>query len=227
MTRTWFVTGTDTGVGKTFWTVALLRAAARRGLRAAGLKPVAAGAVRTAAGLRNDDAVALLEASSVPLAYDEVNPYCFPAPVSPHLAAAEVGARIEIARVREAHARLTADSDVILVEGAGGWLAPIGDHASVADLAVTIGAPVVLVAGLRLGVLNHAQLTAESIARSTLPLAGWIANLVDPAMLRIEENISTLTQRLGRAPLARAAFAPAEPTLASVADEALVKLLSH
>lgn len=218
MTRTplgVFVTGTDTEIGKTYVSCALLAAARARGRRVGAMKPIAAGAEATALGLRNDDAVALIDAlrgtppgTPVPAAeYDAVNPYCFAPPVSPHIAAAEAGIAPDLARIAAmARGRLAGtppENDWLVVEGAGGWLAPLGPRESIADLAVAVGLPVLLVVGLRLGCLNHAELSAREIRRSGLPLAGWVANAVDPDMARREENVSMLTSRFGEPPLAR------------------------
>lgn len=192
-----FVTGTDTGVGKTFATCALLHAARRQGLRALGMKPVAAGV--DAEG-RNDDVERLIAASSVAAPRELVNPHCFAAPVAPHIAAALEGRAIDLATIRRAYDRLSAQADLVLVEGVGGFLAPLSDRHDTGDLAVSLNLPVILVVGLRLGCLNHALLTAEAIRARGLALAGWIANAIDPAMVCREENIAALAQRL-KAPL--------------------------
>jgi dethiobiotin synthetase len=213
-----FVTGTDTEIGKTHVSRALVAAARLRGRRIGVMKPFAAGAEQTPLGLRNDDALALIAAAGgsspddpVPSAdYDRVNPYCFAAPVSPHIAAAEAGVNPDLARVAAlARSRITGSSpenDWLVVEGAGGWLAPLSDREAISDLAVAVGLPVLLVVGLRLGCLNHAELTAREVRRAGLPLAGWVANAVDPAMTRREENVSMLTLRFGEPPLARFGF---------------------
>jgi dethiobiotin synthetase len=197
-----FVTGTDTGVGKTVVASALIRALAREGLRVVGMKPVAAGAENTAAGLRNEDALALAAASNIPAPYDSINPYCLLAPISPHIAAADEGVTLDPLLIKDHYARLTQLADFVVVEGAGGWLAPIGPSQTMADIARTLGLPVLLVVGLRLGCLNHSLLTRDAIAASGLPFAGWIANRIDPHFARAEENLGTLADRLGGAPLA-------------------------
>jgi dethiobiotin synthetase len=195
-----FLTGTDTGVGKTFVARALIRALAREGVAVAGMKPVAAGAEQTPQGLRNEDALALLEAGNVAAQYDEVNPYCLPAPVSPHIAAREAGITIDINNVLRAFEALASRSDRVVVEGAGGWLVPLSDRHTLADLAIALHLPVVMVVGLRLGCLNHALLTAQAISASGLTLAGWIGNHIDPEFERAAENLYTLQQRLGAEP---------------------------
>lgn len=222
-----FVTGTDTEIGKTHVSCALLAAARARGRRVGAMKPIAAGADPTPDGLRNDDALALIAAArgtalDVPVSaadYDAVNPYCFAPPVSPHIAAAEVGVQPDLTRIAVmARTRLTGhppENDWLVVEGAGGWLAPLDGRASIADLAVAVGLPVLIVVGLRLGCLNHAELTAREIRRSGLPLIGWVANAVDPQMARREENVRMLTDRFGEPPLARFGFADPPSVLAA------------
>ena len=207
--RRLFVAGTDTEIGKTHVACALLRAARQRGHRVAAIKPIAAGAEATPAGLRNGDALALLTAArglptgtAFPAAeYDEVNPYCFTAPVSPHIAAAEAGIEVDLSRIQDLAREVAAKNDWLVVEGAGGWRAPLSLTASMADLAEALGDPVLLVVGIRLGCLNHAVLTAEAIRRSGLPLLGWVANHIDPQMLRVADNLAMLERLLGSAPL--------------------------
>ena len=201
-----FVTGTDTGVGKTVVSAALTRALVARGLRVAVMKPVASGSDPTPEGLRNSDALTLMAASNVPAPYEVVNPYCFLPPISPHIAAREAGVTIDLALLRSRFDSLAAASDCVVVEGAGGWLAPISDTASMADLAAALGLPVLLVVGLRLGCLNHALLTRDSLATRGAAPAGWIANAIDSHFERAEENLATLIARLGEPPLARVPF---------------------
>jgi dethiobiotin synthetase len=198
-----FIAGTDTGIGKTTFAVWLLRRLAAEGIRAAGMKPVAAGAIATPDGLRNEDALALLGASGVPLPYKWVNPWCLERPTSPHLAAVDAGINIEMAPIQQAYDSIRQNSELIIIEGAGGWLTPVGPATSpgesgptMQDIACTLGLPVVLVVGIRLGALNHALLTAEVITRSGLPLAGWVASLIDPAFTDAERYVESLQQRL-------------------------------
>jgi dethiobiotin synthetase len=198
-----FVTGTDTGIGKTVVAAALARALVARGLRVAVMKPIASGSEPTPAGPRNADALALIAAANVAAPYETVNPYCFLPPISPHIAALDRGVVIDLALLRERLESLASAADCIIVEGAGGWLAPVSDGATMAELAITLGLPVLLVVGLRLGCLNHALLTRESIAARGVPFAGWLANAIDPRFERSAENLATLTARLGAAPLAR------------------------
>jgi dethiobiotin synthetase len=190
-----FVTGTDTGVGKTWVSCGLMAAAAVAGLAVAGMKPVAAGCRRTPEGLRNDDAEALLALATVPLDYATVNPIALEPPVAPHLAAAEVGARLAVAPLAAALEPLRRQADLTVVEGAGGWLVPLNETETLADLAVRASLPVLLVVGVRLGCLNHALLTAESITARGLPLLGWVANVLDDSA-RAPGNVETLAQRL-------------------------------
>lgn len=191
-----FVTGTDTGVGKTIVACALLRVLADRGLRVAGFKPVAAGAERTRAGLRNEDALHLIESSNVGLPYESTNPVVLEPPIAPHIAADRAGVTIDVDALAEHHRRMASAADVIVTEGAGGWLVPTGPESTLADLAVAIGDPVVLVVGMRLGCINHALLTAAAVRAWGLELAGWIDNRIDPAMPVQEENLATLEARL-------------------------------
>jgi dethiobiotin synthetase len=197
----YFITGTDTGVGKTFVAVALTRALVARGLRTAVMKPVAAGSMPTPEGPRNDDAAELLAASNVKSAYEDVNPWLLTVAASPHLAALHDGVTIGHEKIGSAYRRLAAASDVVLVEGAGGWLAPISATETMADVAERLALPVVCVVGMRLGCLNHALLTRESIRASGLTFAGWIANLLPSEMTLAAANIDTLATRFRMPPL--------------------------
>lgn len=195
-----FVTGTDTGVGKTLIACALLHGYAALGKAVVGMKPVAAGAVRVAQGLINDDVELLLAASNVDAPLALVNPYCFEPPIAPHLAAEQAGAAIELATIVSAYRQLAAVADIVIVEGVGGFCVPLNHNEDSADLAQRLGLPVILVVGLRLGCLNHALLTAHSIRAQGLTLAGWIANRIDPAMAAAGRNVAALAERLS-APL--------------------------
>jgi dethiobiotin synthetase len=206
--RAVFVTGTDTGVGKTVVAAALARALAAAGARVAVMKPIASGAERTAGGLRSADALALIEASNVPAPYADVNPYAFEPPISPHIAAEDARIKIDIDTIRAAFGRISASADWVVVEGAGGWLAPISPALSVADLARALGAPVLLVVGLRLGCLNHARLTRLAIDASGAPFAGWAGCGVDASFARRSENLASLAQFLHEEPLAVVPHAP-------------------
>jgi dethiobiotin synthetase len=202
-----FITGTDTEVGKTVVARLIVRSLAATGVRVAVMKPVAAGSVMTSDGLRNDDALGLMADSNVVMPYATVNPYCLPAPVSPHLAAREAGVSIELPRLKASFDSLTAAADYVIVEGAGGWLAPLNDEQFIADLAAALGLPVLLVVGLRLGCLNHALLTAAAIRQRGLLLGGWIANHIDPQFSRVPDNLATLARHLGMPAIATLAHA--------------------
>ncbi len=194
----WFVTGTDTGVGKTFVACALLHALrAANGLRAVGMKPVAAGLESSG---KHDDVERLIAASSIKAPYPLVNPYALRAAVAPHIAAAEEKITIASAPIVAALHELRALSDAVVIEGIGGFCVPLGPHCDTADLAVALNVPVILVVGMRLGCINHALLTQRAITACGLTLVGWVANSVEPAMPRLEENRIALEQRIA-APL--------------------------
>ena len=193
----WFITGTDTEVGKTFSTCALLHVLRRHGVQAVGMKPVAAG---TDSEGRNDDVEALLAASATRLPRELVNPYLFQPAIAPHIAAAEAGRAIDIAHIVASFTALRALADAVLVEGVGGFCVPLGADSDTAELAERLALPVILIVGMRLGCINHALLTEQAIAARGLTLAGWIANRIDPAMPRFEENLAALRARIG-APL--------------------------
>ena len=202
MSRALFVTGTDTGVGKTVVAAALVRGLVSEGARVAVMKPVAAGAFSTPEGLRNADALTLMQAANVQAPYAWVNPYCFEPPIAPHIAAFEQGTSIDISLIQARYQSLAAKSDHVIIEGAGGWLAPISEHESIADVATAIGAPVVLVVALRLGCLNHALLTLRAIKAQGAALAGWIASMIDPQMPRRAENLASLESLMQQPPVA-------------------------
>jgi len=202
-----FVTGTDTAVGKTVIARLIVRSLVASGDRVAVMKPVAAGSIMTAAGARNEDALGLIADSNVDLPYESVNPYCLTAPVSPHLAARDSGLTIELPRIGERFRALAAAADYVIVEGAGGWFAPLNEAEFVADLAAALNLPVLLVVGLRLGCLNHALLSAAAIRQRGLVLAGWIGNQIDPGFARMTDNLLTLERHLGMPPIATVAYA--------------------
>jgi dethiobiotin synthetase len=186
--RACFVTGTDTGVGKTLVSAGLIWALREHHARVIGMKPVAAGLVPHAGGWESEDVLALRAASSVAVVPELDNPVALPEPLSPHLAAQRAGRSISVSLLAERFHALQASADFVVVEGAGGWLVPLNDHETLADLARVLGLPVVLVVGMRLGCLNHALLTAQAVRASGLPLAGWVANQIDPDMPCLEEN---------------------------------------
>lgn len=196
MSGGYFITGTDTGVGKTVVGLGLMRALKERGRRVAAIKPVASGCRERDGVLCNDDALRLQAEGSVGLPYSTVNPYAFASPIAPHLAAAEAGVWISIARIVEEFRGVAAQVETVIVEGVGGWRVPLDERETVADLAAALGLPVILVVAVRLGCLNHALLTVEGIHHSGVALAGWVANRLEPACTRAEANIDTLRRRI-------------------------------
>lgn len=194
----YFVTGTDTGTGKTLVTAALLRAGAARGWRTIGIKPVAAGCELRDGAWLNDDALLLQRCATERLDYAAVNPLALRAAMAPHIAAAEDGVAITVAALA-AHcaAQARRPHELLLAEGAGGWLVPLNASETMADLATRLGWPVILVVAMRLGCLNHALLTAAAVRAAGLRLAGWVANSTGPAMDRLEPNVTALDERLG------------------------------
>lgn len=219
-----FVTGTDTGVGKTLVSAALLRAAAALGRSAIGMKPVAAG---VEADGSQADVLALREASTVPAAADDINPYRFVPAIAPHIAAAEAGTTIRIDHLLAAFARLGRCADLVVVEGAGGLLVPLGEDIDSADLAQAIGVPLILVVGMKLGCLNHALLSVEAIQRRKLRLAGWVANRIDPEMQRPAENLSALQSRIDAPLLGEIPFGASPESAASLLKDPLASLLNR
>jgi len=203
-----FVTGTDTGVGKTLVASALLRAFALSGLRAVGMKPVATGCRLDAHDRANEDVAALTAASNISVPIDLINPYCFEPAIAPHLAAQQAGSSISLTRIRQCYLSLASRADRVVVEGAGGLLAPLSPREDWGDLVRFLDLSVVLVVGMRLGCLNHALLTAEAIRSRGLPFAGWVANRIDSAMPFFEDNLETLRQKLAAPLIAIVPFAP-------------------
>ncbi len=191
-----FITGTDTGVGKTRCATGLISALCIRGFSVGAMKPVAAGAVQTSAGVRNDDALQLMAATSLTVPYELVNPYCFAEPIAPHIAAAINDDPIDIERIITAYEEITHQADYTVVEGVGGWRVPLNNRETTVELAERMALPVVLVVGIRLGCLNHSLLSVESINRASVPLAGWIANSIDPHCANREENIGYLKEHI-------------------------------
>jgi len=194
--RGYFVTGTDTGVGKTVVSVALLRLLAAQGLAVVGMKPVAAGCERHGNRLVNEDVEALHANSNVVAPIECINPYAFAPPIAPHIAAEQAGTRIALAPMRSCFDALAHLADMVVVEGAGGLLVPLNESETMADLALALGVPLILVVGMRLGCINHALLTAEAITRRRLVLAGWVANRIDPHMASFDANLAALKRRI-------------------------------
>lgn len=188
-----FIAGTDTGIGKTHIAHLLLRMLKREGKSTIALKPISTGGEKTAQGLRNEDACILQDSASQKLKYEEINPFCFPQPIAPHIAAIVNHIDLSVSRVINTCQRiLKYEVDFIIIEGVGGWLCPINDYETMADLARALGYSVILVVGMRLGCINHALLTVNSIKTQNISLAGWIANCIDPTMLYLSENIKSL-----------------------------------
>ncbi|KIF80145.1 dethiobiotin synthase [Noviherbaspirillum autotrophicum] len=192
----YFVTGTDTEIGKTLISSALLYALTQQGLRAAGMKPVAAGAELRDGVWRNEDADRLAAAANVSLPQELTTPYLLREATAPHIAAQQEGVTIDAAHIRACYDQVAGAADAVVVEGVGGFRVPLSDSVDTADLAQQLGLPVIMVVGLRLGCLNHALLTAEAIAARGLKLVGWVANVVDLGMRYGMDNLNALTARL-------------------------------
>jgi dethiobiotin synthetase len=220
----YFVTGTDTGVGKTLIACALLVAFVARGLKAVGMKPVASGAESGMNGLVNDDVENLVAAGNVAAPRADVNPYCFAPPIAPHIAAQQAGVTIGLDRIEQSFGRLAARAEVIIVEGVGGFRVPLGPGIETAQLAERLALPVVLVVGMRLGCLNHALLTAEAITARGLKLAGWVANHVDAEMSVAADNVRALEERIAAPMIGRISHAR-QPDVRAVAAALDVAIL--
>ena len=192
MAEGYFITGTDTGVGKTLISCALLHAFAVRGKTVVGMKPVAAGCENG----KWMDVELLVAASNVFASREQVNPYALTSPVAPHIAARRSGVHIDMDAISRACLELRKIADLVIVEGVGGFLAPLNERHDGADMARILGLPVILVVGMQLGCLNHALLTAQAVRIAGLPLAGWVANRIDPEMIAFDENVLALKQRL-------------------------------
>lgn len=219
----YFVTGTDTGVGKTLISCALLHAFAARGKRVAGMKPVAAGCGED--GL-NEDVKQLRAAGNILASLGQINPYSFLQPVAPHIAAQNAGVRIDLARILTSYRELASQSDMVIVEGVGGFCVPLNDTQDSADLALQLGLPVIMVVGMRLGCLNHALLTALAISDCGLKCAGWVANILDEGMPALQENIEALERRVG-APLLGVVPYRQQPDVRAAAAQLNMKLLAE
>ncbi len=197
MAATYFITGTDTGVGKTLIAAGLLHAANGRGLRTAAAKPVAAGCEPGLDGLRNDDALLLQRTASIKLPYAAINPVALREPIAPHIAAADTGIELQAQGLAAAGRRIMdCGADLVVIEGAGGWRVPLNATQTFADIPRLLAIPVIVVVAMRLGCINHALLTAEAIRHDGLAIAGWVANSVQPDMARHRENLATLSARL-------------------------------
>lgn len=220
MSPAYFITGTDTDVGKTTVAAGLLQAARAAGLSTAAGKPVASGCEVTPEGLRNADALALMAQCTLALSYEEVNPVAFEPAIAPHIAAREAGVALTVQALLTPMQRILRQrADFTLIEGAGGWRVPLSGQDSLSDVAQGLDLPVILVVGVRLGCISHALLTAEAIAQDGLQLAGWVANIIDPKTSRLEENLATLAERLPAPCLGRV------PKLKSPTPEAVAQHL--
>lgn len=197
MNKGCFITGTDTGVGKTLVTAGLIRLFSEDGIKVAGMKPIASGCELTDQGLRNEDAIMIMQESNVDLEYELINPYAFEPPVSPHFAASECDRKILLDQIIEKFTAISAQADLVIVEGVGGWQVPLSDDQNVSDLAEKLNLPVILVVGLRLGCINHALLTADAIRQKGLSLIACVASQIDPEYQRLDETLETLEKRLG------------------------------
>ncbi len=195
-----FVTGTDTDIGKTWVSAGLMVALKKQGCCVAGMKPVASGCQPSPEGLHNEDACLLMAQASQKLPYSNVNPFAFVPAIAPHLAASDVGDVIFCKKIIQDYRCLESQADYVVVEGVGGWKVPLNDQETVADLAHMLSLPVILVVGIRLGCINHALLSYEAIIRDGLNIAGWVANRIEKNSLRADDNIEAIRQRIN-APL--------------------------
>lgn len=193
MSQGYFITGTDTGVGKTWSTIALMQYFKKQGKSVAAMKPVASGATWKDGKLVNDDALLLQQWASKTFDYDVVNPYVFEMPVSPHIAAEKMGETIDFKRISDNLDVLQKSCEIVIIEGVGGWLVPLGQQVEISDLARRLNFPVIVVVAIRLGCINHARLTFSAIQKAGVSSAGWIANITEPDMLAKEENILTIS----------------------------------
>jgi len=207
MKFSYFITGTDTEIGKTWCSLALIQYLKNQGLRVAGMKPIASGCYYSKAGLRNQDAEQILDVSGLDVPYEWINPYAFEPPIAPHLAAAKLGQTIDLEKIIDKYHRLTALADAVVIEGVGGWRVPINATQSLNDLVLAMNVPVILVVGLRLGCINHALLSAEAIMNDGCQLVGWIANPID-SHFNAQGSIDTLLELLKVPLLARLPYLP-------------------
>jgi dethiobiotin synthetase len=190
----YFITGTDTGVGKTLIASALVYKFAQSGLKSVGMKPVAAECELVGGQLISEDVTKLIAASNLTAPLAQINPYAFAPAIAPHIAAKQAGVEIELTTIQKAYQALAESADVVIVEGAGGFCVPLGDNFNTADLVALLNIPIILVVGMRLGCLNHTLLTVEAIEARGLKLAGWVANTIDPTMVMFDENFLSLKE---------------------------------
>ena len=225
MTQRFFITGTDTEIGKTFSTCVLSRAFVKRGYRVANFKPIAAGAERIDGEWKNDDALLLQQAHNHSLSYRQINPFCFAEAIAPHIAAAKNNTRLTVAKVTQALSLESIDSDIMLIEGAGGWMVPLNEESFFSDLPKALDCSVILVVGMRLGCINHALLSQAQIIQQNNRLAGWIANQIDPNMQAYQDNLTILKKHMSAPLIGEIPFCPDNPTKLDFADENINLLL--
>jgi dethiobiotin synthetase len=206
-----FVTGTDTGVGKTTVTVSLMQQLVAQGLTVIGMKPVASGCEWLDGRWQNEDVRQLTAASNVKVPLELINPYCFEPAIAPHIAAAQAGVAIDLNIIQEAYTQLTTLADVVIVEGAGGLLVPLNSSQTMADLIQALNIPALMVVGIRLGCINHALLTAQILHQRGISFCGWVANSIDPQMSMPQENLQTLIESLQQPPLLQVPFQESSP----------------
>lgn len=211
MPRHFFVTGTDTGVGKTTVTVRLMQQLVAQGITVIGMKPVASGCEWLDGRWQNEDVRQLTAASNVKAPPELINPYCFEPAIAPHIAAAQAGVAIDLNIIQEAYTQLTTLADVVIVEGAGGLLVPLNSSQTMADLIQALDIPALMVVGMRLGCINHALLTVQVLKQRGMDFCGWVANSIDPQMSMLEENLQTLIQSLQQPPLLQVPFQESSP----------------
>lgn len=209
--RHFFVTGTDTGVGKTTVTVRLMQQLIAQGLTVIGMKPVASGCEWLEGRWQNEDVRQLTAASNVKAPPELINPYCFEPAIAPHIAAAQAGVAIDLNIIQEAYTQLTTLADVVIVEGAGGLLVPLNSNQTMADLIQALNIPALMVVGMRLGCINHALLTAQVLKQRGIDFCGWVANSIDPQMSMPQENLLTLIESLQQPPLLQVPFQESSP----------------
>ncbi|WP_029148077.1 dethiobiotin synthase [Methylophilus sp. 5] len=204
--RHFFVTGTDTSVGKTTVSVRLIQQLVAQGLTVIGMKPVASGCAWVDGRWQNDDVLQLTAASNVSAPPELINPYCFAPAIAPHIAAAQAGVEIDFKVIQTAYTQLTAMADVVIVEGAGGLLVPLSGSQTIADLIQALNLPALVVVGMRLGCINHALLTVQLLKQRGIDFCGWVANSIDPQMSLPQENLQSLIERLQQPPLLEVPF---------------------
>lgn len=205
--KKYFITGTDTGIGKTHISLGLLHAFNRKGFTTVGLKPLASGCHMTTAGLRNEDALAIQQIASVSLDYENINPFAFESPIAPYIAAQRLRQTLTLDNLLQACEKsLTTEADIAVIEGVGGWYQPLNDGENMIDFVTALDLSVILVVGMRLGCINHALLTYKMIRLYKVNLAGWVANCIDPEMLALEENIELLTDQFSAPLLAKVPY---------------------